>query len=280
MTRQHTLGIRWFLKRLINRSLQDKVFDMAAQLAYYLLLALFPFLILTFSLLSFLPISTGFVLNLVRPYAPEGSMQLIESNLYHVLEVTRGDLLSISMVVAIWLSVMGTSALIRTLNSAYRVEESRSVIQTISVAILLTIGMITGVIISLLLPVFGREIGEFVFSHLGLSTSFLQDWNVLRWSISFIILFVVFACLYYIAPNEKLRLKDVIPGTLFATIGWQLASLGFSYYVGISNYSLIYGNLGTIVILMIWFYLSSLLILIGGEINAIIRNATVIKTVK
>ncbi|UOQ92414.1 YihY/virulence factor BrkB family protein [Halobacillus shinanisalinarum] len=279
MTRQYTVGIRWFFKRLIGRSFQDKIFDMAAQLAYYLLLALFPFLILMFSLLSFLPVSTQSVLNLVRPFAPQGSMQLIEKNLYHVLEVTRGDLLSISMVITIWLSVMGTSALIRTLNSAYRVEESRALIHSLCVAVALTMGMITGVIISLLLSVFGRSIGLFVFSHLGISTSFLP-WDILRWSVSFIILLVVFAFLYVIAPNEKLQLKDIIPGALFATIGWQLASLGFSYYVGFSNYSIIYGNLGTIVILMIWFYLSSLMILIGGEINAIIREANVIKTVK
>ncbi len=271
MTRYNT----GFIKELIDRSIHDKVFDMAAQLAYYLLLALFPFLILMFSLLSFLPISVQSVLNLVRPFAPQGSMQLIENNLYHVLEVTRGDLLSLSMVMTVWLSALGTNALIRTLNSAYRVEENRSVIKSLIVAIMLTVGMIVGVIISLLLSVFGRAIGLYIFNHAGLSTIFLPDWDVLRWTLSFFILIVLFACLYFVAPNEKLRLRDIIPGTLFAAIGWQLSSLGFSYYVGVSNYSLIYGNLGTIVVLMVWFYLSSLMILLGGEINAIVKSSKV-----
>lgn len=266
------IQIKRFFKKLFYHSIKDKVFDMAAQLAYYLLLALFPFLILMFTLMRFLPVTAGTVLDIIRPYAPEGSMQLIEDNLYQVLEVTRGDLLSLSMIVTIWLSAMGTSALVRTLNSAYRVEESRSFLKALGVAIVLTIGMIIGVIISLILLVFGREIGLSISSFLGFDPTFLRDWNTFRWTLSFLILVVVFAGLYYFAPNKKLRFIDIIPGTLFAVIGWQLVSLGFSYYVSVANYSIIYGNLGTIVILLIWLYLSSLIILIGGEINAIISE--------
>lgn len=266
------IRIKRFFKKLVHHSIKDKVFDMAAQLSYYLLLAIFPFLILIFTLMRFLPITSETVLEVIRPYAPEGSMQLIEDNLYQVLEVTRGDLLSISMVVTIWLSAMGTSALVRTLNSAYRVEESRSILKTLGIAIVLTIGMIIGVIISLILLVFGREIGLSVSSFLGFDSTFLQDWDMFRWTLGFLVLVVVFAGLYYFAPNKRLRFIEIIPGTLFAVIGWQLASLGFSYYVGITDYSIIYGNLGTIVILMIWLYLSSLIILIGGEINAVISE--------
>lgn len=267
-----TLQIKGFFKKLVHYSLKDKVFDMAAQLSYFLLLAIFPFLILIFTLLRFLPISTGSVLDFISPYAPEGAMQLIEDNLYQVLEVTRGDLLSISMVATIWLSAMGASALIRTLNSAHQVEESRPFLRALGVAVLLTIGMILGVIISLILMVFGREIGLSITSLLGVDPSFLQEWNTFRWTFSFIILVALVAGLYYFVPNKKLRFLHILPGTLFAVAGWQLASLGFSYYVSIADYSLIYGNLGTIVILLIWLYLSSLIVLIGGEINAIISD--------
>ena len=266
------IRIKRFFKKLVHYSIKDKVFDMAAQLSYYLLLAIFPFLILIFTLMRFLPISTGTVLDIISPYAPEGSMQLIEENLYQVLEVTRGDLLSLSMIATIWLSTIGASALVRTLNSAHRVEESRPFLKAVSVAILLAIGMVLGVIVSLILLVFGREIGLSVSSLLGFDPNFLQDWNTFRWTFSFIILIVVVAGLYYFAPNKKLRVRDLIPGTLFAVIGWQLASLGFSFYVSIADYSIIYGNLGTIIILLIWLYLSSLIILIGGEINAIISD--------
>ncbi len=266
------IRIKVFFKKLVHYSLKDKVFDMAAQLSYYLLLAIFPFLILIFTLMRFLPLSTGTVLDIISPYAPEGSMQLIEDNLYHVLEVTRGDLLSISMVATLWLSAMGASALARTLNSAHRVEESRPFLRAFGVAILLTVGMILGVIISLILLVFGRGIGLSISSMLGVDPSFLQDWNTFRWTFSSIILVALVAGLYYFVPNKKLRFLDILPGTLFAVVGWQLASLGFSYYVSIADYSIIYGNLGTIVILLIWLYLSSLIILVGGEINAIISS--------
>lgn len=263
--------VQWFFKALVYRCMTDKVFDLAAQLAFYLLLALFPFLILLFSLLSFLPISADYVLDLIQPYAPEGSVQLIGENLYQVLDVTRGDLLSFSMAITVWLSAMGTNALIRTLNNAYRIKKARPLIRGIVVAMILTGVLVFGVIISLLLPIFGREIGEFVFLFFDLDASSLRGWEVFRWSLSFVLLFVVFACLYYAAPNERMRLGEILPGTIFAALGWQLASLGFSYYVEVSDYSLIYGNLGTIVILMLWFYLSSLMILIGGEINAILK---------
>jgi len=264
--------IKRFSKELVYNSIKDKVFDMAAQLSYYLLLAIFPFLILIFTLMRFLPITTGTVLDVVRPYAPEGAMQLIEENLYQVLEVTRGDLLSLSMIATIWLSAMGATALVRTLNRAHRVEESRPFLRALGVAVLLAIGMILGVVISLILLVFGREIGLSISSLLGFDPTFLQDWNTFRWTFSSIILVAVVTGLYYFAPNKRLRFLDIIPGTLFAVIGWQLASLGFSYYVRIADYSIIYGNLGTIIILLIWLYLTSLIILIGGEINAIISD--------
>ncbi|WP_082232584.1 YihY/virulence factor BrkB family protein [Halobacillus massiliensis] len=259
-----------FIHSLISRSREHKIFDMAAQLAYYLLLALFPFLILLFHVLRLLPISPGNVLEIIQPYAPASLMNLIETNLYAVLENTRGDLLSISMIVTLWLAFMGMSALIRTLNTSFQVLENRSLKKSIAIALFITMGLMLGVTISLALSVFGQTIGVFMISSFNVSVTFLNDWNIFRWGISFLVLMGIFSFLYLAAPNITLRVRDVLPGTLFSTIGWQLASLGFSYYISFTDYSIIYGNLGTLVILMIWFYISALVVLIGGEINAVL----------
>jgi membrane protein len=86
---------------------------------------------------------------------------------------------------------------------------------------------------------------------------------------SAIILFLIFTGLYWIAPNVKLKCRSAFPGAIFATIGWILSSMGLSFYVGnISNYSLTYGGIGAIIVLMIWLYLSAFIIILGGEVNA------------
>jgi membrane protein len=139
------------------------------------------------------------------------------------------------------------------------------------VSILLTLAMVFVIIVALLLPVFGKEIGLFIFSSYGLSAEFLTIWNAIRWGVSFAILFFVFSCLYFAAPNIRLKISDVLAGSLFATVGWISVSFLFSYYVSnFGNYSAMYGSLGGIIVLLIWFYLTGLMIILGGEINAII----------
>src|SRR5690606_38463756 len=136
--------------------------------------------------------------------------------------------------------------------------------------ILFTIAMIFVIVVALVLPVFGKQIGFFLFSYFGLSGPFLDIWNTLRWLVSSIILFIVFTGLYWIAPNKKLTCVSVIPGAIFATVGWILTSLAFSFYVSnFGNFSATYGSIGAVIVLMIWFYLSGIIIILGGEINAV-----------
>ncbi|MDN4524318.1 YihY/virulence factor BrkB family protein [Fictibacillus fluitans] len=259
-----------FLKELKLRFFEDKVFDLSAQLAYYFLVSLFPFSFLVFSILGFLPISSSSVLELIRPFAPVQAFNLLEYNLISVLDQSRGDIFSISLVVTLWLSSIGILAIIRVFNQAYHVEENRPFIRELLVGILLTIGLVIAIVSSLLLPVFGSSIGLFLANHLGYSHPAFHFWTTTRWSLGFVILMVMFVSLYLIAPNVRLRLKHVLPGAFFSTVGWQLISLGFSYYVTLFDYRQIYGNLGALLTLMIWFYLSAMILILGGQLNAIL----------
>ncbi|WP_236838833.1 YihY/virulence factor BrkB family protein [Caldalkalibacillus salinus] len=261
--------IKIFIKALIQRTLSHDVPDLAAQLSFYFLLALFPFLIFTFALLAYIPISTADVLRFFSQYVPEQGMGVIERNVVSILEVQRGGVLSISFFIALWSASNASHAVMRALNHAYEVEDSRSFIHGRLVAILLTISLMVVIVIALLLPVFGKMLGVFLSQYILLPEDFLFIWDVFRLSVSFGVLFLIFCCLYYFAPNLKLKVRDVWVGALMATMGWQLTSLAFSFYINnFGNFTAMYGSLGGIVGLLLWFFLSGMILLVGGEINA------------
>ena len=149
-------------------------------------------------------------------------------------------------------------------------KETRPFLIARGMAILLTFAMVFVFVLALLLPVFGKQIGLFLFSVFGFSNQFMALWHMLRWLASPVILFIIFVGLYWIAPNKKLTCISAIPGAILATIGWILSSLAFSFYVNhFGNFSATYGSIGAIIVLMIWFYLTGIIIILGGEFNAI-----------
>ncbi|WP_273128370.1 YihY/virulence factor BrkB family protein [Metabacillus sp. HB246100] len=260
-----------FLKELVQRFTDDEVPGLSAQLSYFFLLSLFPFLIFLITLLGYLPISQEDVLRTIEEFAPGQSMDIINETLAQILNNRNGGLLSFGIIATLWSASNGINAIVRAFNKAYDVEESRSFIVARGMAIILTIAMVFVIVVALLLPVFGREIGLFIFSNFGFSEQFLTIWNTLRWLVSGAILFIVFTALYFVAPNKRLHIKDGLPGSIAATIGWIVASLAFSYYVGnFANYSATYGSIGGIIVLMIWLYLSGMIIILGGELNALL----------
>ncbi|MDP4085547.1 MAG: YihY/virulence factor BrkB family protein [Bacillota bacterium] len=257
------------LKKLWHRIGEDDLPGLSAQLAYFFLLSLFPLLIFLFTLLPFLPIEQQDLLGIIRGFAPAEAMDLIENNLNDILMQRRGGLLSFSFIGTIWSASTGLSAIVDAFNKAYNVKESRSYIVSRGMAILLTFGMILVILVAIILPVFGKGTGLFLFTQLGLSKQFLVLWNAIGWLVSAIILFLVFTALYWIAPNIKLKCRAAFPGAGFSTIGWIISSLALSFYVGnISNYSIAYGSIGAIIVLMIWLYITAFIIMLGGEINA------------
>lgn len=262
-----------FGKQLIKQINEADVFGLSAQLAYFFLLSLFPFLLFLITLLGYLPIDAISVTDFLGAYAPDEIMELINTNLTQLVNAQNGGLLSIGIIGTLWSASNGVNAIMKSFNRAYEVEEDRSFIVARLIAIALTIGMVIVICVALLLPVFGKAIGVYIFSFIDLSEGFLSLWNTLRWVISSVIFFIVLLTLYKLAPNVRIQLKHAIWGSLFATICWQLVSLAFSYYVNtLGNYSATYGSLGAVIILMIWFYISGIIIITGGVINAVIRK--------
>ncbi|PTX58832.1 membrane protein [Melghirimyces profundicolus] len=259
---------------LKTRFYKDGVSDLSAQLAYYFLLSLFPFLIVAISLLGYFPVSTHHVLDFIKPYAPPYIHQLIKNNLDSILGVQRGNLLSFSVLGTIWLTSRGIRSIARILNHTYGVKEDRPFWRSGLERLFLVFGLLAALVVSLLLPLMMKLV-EWIILQAGLTLVWVRLWIVIRYLLSSLVLFFAFFCLYYFAPNVRMRPGEALPGTLFATLGWQLISVGYSGYVMMGDYSQIYGNLGGVMVLLIWFYLSAMILIVGGQLNAVLFESRV-----
>ncbi|WP_445683686.1 YihY/virulence factor BrkB family protein [Sporosarcina sp. FSL K6-3457] len=271
-----------FLKELLVRIKKVDVTGLGSQLAFFFLLSLFPLLIFLFTLLPFLNIvDEAQIFLFIRDYAPESVAMLIEDTLTEILANRNGGLLSAGALATVWSASKGMNALTKALNLSYYTAETRSFIVTRAMSLVFTILLIATLLVALVLPVFGQQIGIIVFSFIGMEEDFSSLWSSLRWSIPPVLIFFVFFIIYWIVPNLKLRWKSVIPGTLFATIGWILTSLIFSFYVSsFGNFSNTYGSIGAIIVLMMWLYFSAIILILGGQLNAVMLERGLAKTTK
>lgn len=218
---------------------------------------------------------------MIRDYAPESVAILIESTLSDILENRNGGLLSIGALATVWSASKGMNALTKALNRSYFTEESRSFVVARGMSIVFTVMLIAVLVVALVLPVFGQQIGALVFSYLGLEEGFMILWGSLRWVVPPVLIFFVFSLIYWLVPNLRVEFKSVILGALFATVGWIVTSLGFSYYVSnFGSYSSTYGSIGAIIVLMMWLYFSAIILMLGGQLNAVTSERMQLKRAK
>ncbi len=262
-------GIIGFVKKLITEIKKDNATGLAAEQAYYYMLSLFPMLILLLSIIPYLSIDTNDAISVLESVMPGETADIFKENVVQFINNPNGGLLTIGILGTIWSASNGMNAFMRAMNEAYNVKETRSFIKVRGLSILLTIGLIVTLVMALILPVFGGVILKGLVSW-GLPASFGAFLSVLRWIIGITITIAVLSMLYRLAPNKKFPLAHVWPGAVAATLLWQLTSLGFSFYVSnFGNYSATYGSLGGVIVLMLWLFLTGLILVVGGEINAI-----------
>ena len=277
MTNKYVLKAKLFLKDLVYRMKEDNVTAMGAQLAYYLILSIFPFLIFFLNLLSYTPIARDDVLHSLIVILPADTQRLITELLSETISKSNETLLSLGAITGIWAASRGIMSLIKSLNKAYDVDEKRSYIELRGVAILFTIALLILLLIVLSTLVFGEILGNMLFDYLGFTYKFIEIWQYLRILISLGFMILIFTLLYKFSPSIRngnyISFKHTFPGAVFTSIGWIFTSGLFSYYVNnFANYGKTYGSLGGIIVLLIWLYISSIIIITGGEINATIRS--------
>jgi len=258
-----------------NKISDDEILGRAAQLAYYWLFSLFPFLILLTALISDSPLYEGFdrlLYELRRPLTPE-AFRLIYNTFHEVTGKESQSFLSISILIAIWAASTGMSAVISSLNKTFDVKENRPWWREKILAILLTLGLTFFIIAALVLLIFGEHLYKIIEAYYGERSILPTIWTLAQWPVT--ILFVLFAVelIYYFAPNIKQKWELFTPGAVFALVCWLLITFGFRFYISnFTNYNVFYGALGGFMVLMIWLYLMGVAILAGGVINSVVRR--------
>lgn len=262
--------LKHYGKSLLGELKKDRATGLAAQQAYYYMLALFPLLILMIAIVPYLNIDPQKAINVVNTLLPSQSAELLRDNVVKLVSERNGGLLTFGIIGTLWSASSGMNAFIKAMNIAFDVKETRSFIKARLVSIMLTFGLILAFVVALLLPVFGKVILDTVESIVQIPEPFDIVFNIVRWVVAIVVMAGVLAGLYRVAPNKHYPFKHVIPGAIFATIVWQLISLGFSFYVSnFGNYSATYGSIGGVIVLMLWLFLTGLALVLGGEINAI-----------
>lgn len=270
---EDVLTVKGFLKELIKRLTETDITGLGAQLAFFFLLSLFPLLMFLVTLLPYLNLSEERIYSFIQEIAPGEVSRLIENTLGEILSNQNSGLLSLGILATIWTASRGINALVKSLNASYGVEENRPIWAAQGMSIVITLLIILIFLTALILPIFGEQIGAFIFSFFGLEEDFLSTWSQLRFTIAPLIIFLVCAMVYWIVPNVRLHFTSVLGGAAFTAIGWLAVSYGFSLYINnFANYSATYGSIGGIIVLLVWLYLCAMLLLAGGQINAVFQG--------
>jgi membrane protein len=279
MLRALRVPISWpeLAKRTYNEVLADNCLGLAAQLAYYFFLALFPALLFLVAIVSFIPV-TGLLdvitSNLAR-VAPSEVLSIVQDQILKIAHEKDGGLLTLGMVGTIWSTSSGLNAIIDTLNQAYDIQEGRPWWKVKLIALALTIALAVFIVTSFALVIVGPTLAEkvAVWAHLG--PAFALSWKILQWPLVFMLVALAVALIYYYAPDAVQEWVWITPGSLLATTLWLAISLAFKYYVShFTSYNATYGAIGGVIVLMLWFYVSALAVLVGAELNAEIEHAS------
>lgn len=247
----------------------DDIFALAAQLAYYLILSFFPFLIFVITLIGISNLDSITVLYGLKSILPDNVFNLVDNTVLEIVNKQNVGLLGISIVLSMWSASSGIRAVIRGINKAYDLKEKRGFISLSILSLIFTISLTLIIIITLIALVFGDIIGKYLYLWLPFPEVVRILWNIIRYLVVILSMVFIFGTLYRYAPTKKMRWKKVLPGSIFTSIGWIIVSTAFSYYVNnISNYSRLYGSLGAVFVLMIWLYLTSIILILGAEINS------------
>jgi membrane protein len=265
------------LKRTAKEASDDDVLGLAAQLAYYFFLALFPAILFVLALGSFFPL-TNFIddaVRALRPFAPGEVLTFLEEQLGRLSNADSGGILTIGILGALWSSSAAVVAIIGSVNKAYDIEEGRPWWKVRLTAIGLTLALAVLILVSFSLIVIGPSAAEYLSSSLGLGAVFEWTWKVLQWPLAFFLVSTGVGLVYYFAPDAEQDWVWITPGAVAATLLWIVTSLAFKFYAAnFTDYEVTYGTVGAVIVLLLWFYLSGLAILLGAELNAEIEHAS------
>jgi membrane protein len=270
------VGWGTIVRRTFSEIISDNCLGLAAQLAYYFFLSLFPALLIIVALTSFFPYNVlDNIIGWFSSFTPPEVLDIVKGQIQQITGSGNAGLLTFGVLGALWSSSSAMNAIIDTLNRAYGVKEARPWWKTQILAVVLTVAMSVFVLISFTLVIGGPEIAEHLAARIGLGPAFAWTWKILQWPVVFLLISEGFAIVYYLAPDVEQRWPWILPGAHVATLLWLTISIGFRFYVtNFGHFNRTYGAIGAVIVLLLWFYLSGLVLLFGAELNSEIEHAS------
>lgn len=256
----------------------DSIPKASAELSYYLLFSIFPLLLVMSTLMSAMKISQVTILNL---------LSLLPGDIQRVISpiITRyiGSMSPFTFISRIFVfTILGIyflsrtmSSLMHTVNRIYGIPNRRGGIGQLIFEVLTAAGLIFAIVFTFILWILGRSIRIFVLRYLHISLpeqlTWLWGWGRFLIAIGLMFLFILILC--YLCPNCIMKLKDALPGALFTLVAWIICTVIFSFYItNISQYDALYGSISAIMILMLWLYLTGIVLILGFELNFILMK--------
>jgi membrane protein len=278
LRRNPRLTWRVFLKRLYRRYEDHGLADSAATLGYYFLFSLFPFLFFLVTLAAFIPHarpSVETLLERVRAFLPSEAKGVIEHHLRGLVASSKPHLLTLALAAALYSASRAVNAVRTALNRAYDVKESRPLWKTELLAFGMTVGGGLLLLVGIAVLVAGGSAGQWAARHLSVADEYVTVLRWIRWPITTAAIMVTAALSYYLLPDVEQKLKFITPGSVVGTLACLLASWCLGLYAAhFGSYNVTYGSIGGVIVLLIWFYLTGFILLMAGEMNAIIEDVS------
>ena len=256
------------VKDLIDRYYGHDVARDGAALTYYLLFAIFPLLVFISTLVGLMELDIEGVMLSMSRILPEQVVGIIGSYLEYVSTSPSRQLLVFSLIFSVWFPMRATSCLLHSVRKAYGVPQPPSIIGGTLRNLLFTLWLIVTIAASIVLTTVGRRALEFVSGLIHLPEGFIDLWGTLRFVFLGVIMLLVLVPLNMLAWGHRCPLREVVPGVLLSMLAWLTLSVAFSYYVEkVAHYTELYGSIATIVVVLLWLYMSGQVLIMGAEYN-------------
>lgn len=256
---------------------RGRIVTRAQSMAFSFFLAIFPSIIFLFSLIPYIPIRDfpDELLKIIQGVLPQNAYSSARTTIEDIIRIQRGGLLSFGFITALYFTTNAIMSMMRGFNNSYHITESRSPLKQRMAALVLTFILTTLILVATILIISSEIATHYLVQHKILKTKTQVILLLLgKWSVVLALFFTAFSFLYYYAPSIKKSWRFVSPGSTMATLLSILVSTGFAFFVNnFGSYNKIYGSIGTLIVIMLWIYFNSVILILGFELNASIENA-------
>lgn len=274
--RLRNAGVWEVIKRTAKGFSEHDLSTYAAALAYRALFSIFPFILFLLALLGFLHLPDFFdwlrsqADLLLPPVAMEQVGPVIDQ-----LQDSQSGLMSFGILLALWTASIGVRSLMNAMNRVYAVEESRPSWKLVLLSVAYTVGLAVMLLLAAGFMTLGPQVMSWLASQIGMEQMLVTLWTWIRWPLAILLMMLAVALIYYATPDVEQDFRFITPGSVVAVIVWLAASIGFGIYVqNFGNYNATYGSIGAIIVLLLYFYISAAVLLLGAQLNATIEHAS------